>query len=136
MIGRMPVAYSLQRNRRTCKKTCINVDYLLSCRTQDAAEEPSTYCFQKALETKRDSFSRDEGAVKSLNRLLIFPGLFFGTVILFRGYTRKTPLNYPLYALHYQGRFSFVGFPLRRPHPHSGALTSSSVISGTRLSSR
>ena len=103
---------------------------------QDAAEEPSNYCFQKALETKRVSLRRDEGAVKSLNRLLIFPGLFIGTVILFRGYIRKTPLKYPLYALHSQGRFGVFGFPLRRPHLRSGALTSSSVTSDTRLSSR
>ena len=115
------------------------VDYRTSsllALVQDVAEEPSAYCFAETLETKRDHFRRDEGPVKSLNRLLIFPGLFIGTVILFRGYIRKTPLKYALYALHSQGRFGVFGFPLRRPHLRSGALTSNSVTSGTRLSSR
>ena len=128
----------LQRNERTCRRvlneTTARALCLLSCRMWQKNLPPTAP--QKPWKQNVTQFRRDEGPVKSLKRLLLLPGFFFGTVILFRGYIRKTPLNYPLYALHYRGRFGFAGFPLRRPHLHSGALTSNSVTSGTRLSSR
>ena len=111
----MPVAYRGKDER--VERVLINyrTSSLLAL-VQDAAEEPSTYCFQKALETKRDYFRRDEGGVKSLKGLLKLPGFFFGTVIPFRGYIRKTPLNYPLYALHSRGRFGFCALTCIQAH--------------------
>ena len=61
----MPVAYRGMDER--VERVLINyrTSSLLAL-VQDAAEEPSTYCFADTLETKRDAIRRDEGGVKSL----------------------------------------------------------------------
>ena len=105
----MPIAYrgKDERVERVLMYYCTSS---LLALVQDAAEEPSTYCFADTLETKRDALSARRGSCQKSENHFPPPALFFGTVILFRGSTGKTPLNYPLLRSRSWGAVCFCRF--------------------------
>ena len=116
------VTLRVTRHKRATCEACINVNTaralcLLSCRTRQKNLPPTAS--QIHWKQNVTHFRRDEGRVKSLKNQFPPPALFFGTVILFRGYTGKTPLNYPLLRSRPWGAVCFCRFLHQAPSPAS-----------------
>ena len=76
VIGRMPIAYrgKDERVERVLMYYCTSS---LLALVQDAAEEPSTYCFADTLETKRDALSARRGSCQKSEKLISTPCVVF-----------------------------------------------------------
>ena len=76
VIGRMPIAYrgKDERVERVLMYYCTSS---LLALVQDAAEEPSTYCFADTLETKRDALSARRGSCQKSEKLIPTPCVVF-----------------------------------------------------------
>ena len=72
----MPIAYRGKDER--VERVLINyrTSSLLAL-VQDAAEEPSTYCFADTLETKRDALSARRGSCQKSEKLISTPCVVF-----------------------------------------------------------
>ena len=75
-IGRMPIAYrgKDERVERVLMYYCTSS---LLALVQDAAEEPSAYCFTDSLETKRDRFTAIRGCCQKSEKLITTPCVVF-----------------------------------------------------------
>ena len=75
-IGRMPIAYrgKDERVERVLMYYCTSS---LLALVQDAAEEPSTYCFADTLETKRDALSARRGSCQKSEKPIPTPCAVF-----------------------------------------------------------
>ena len=76
VIGRMPIAYrgKDERVERVLMYYCTSS---LLALVQDAAEEPSTYCFAETLETKRDALSARRGSCQKSKNPIPTPSALF-----------------------------------------------------------
>ena len=76
VIGRMPIAYRGKDERVERILMYYRTSSLLAL-VQDAAEEPSTYCFADTLETKRDALSARRGSCQKSEKLISTPCVVF-----------------------------------------------------------
>ena len=120
----MPIAYrgKDERVERVLMYYCTSS---LLALVQDAAEEPSTYCFADTLETKRDALSARRGSCQKSEKLISTPCVVFRdrNPLYLEDLREKHPLTTRFYARALGGRFVFAGFYTRRTHLPPGVLT-------------